>query len=284
MILLIHPWTWGVFAATLLFTAAFSRQSNWRRHSLRALIAAVVLALPLGAVAYSFSPSLRLDLVSTIQMYVSGPVNLASLLTLGEALANMFDTMGPVLSPALLLISLVGAYALTRRRDITASYLLAWIVVWCIGSILVAPSGFNSSTPGIGETGLWRMLYISPLPFLLGLGMEKFLSLAKSLTASVNQASLPSRSMPIVPMVPLLIAGSALFLFWDANVRLLLVIAALILTLLIFVRLGNYGGLEVLMASVLVLLLFNAAFRTLFPLVLDPHSIFFGSAGVSPGK
>ena len=85
-------------------------------------------------------------------------------------------------------------------------------------------------------------------------------------------------------MVPLLIAGSALFLFWDANVRLLLVIAALILTLLIFVRLGNYGGLEVLMASVLVLLLFNAAFRTLFPLVLDPHSIFFGSAGVSPGK
>jgi len=287
VILLVHPWTWGVFATTLLLTAIISRKTAWSQHSLRTLVAALVLAIPLGTVGYSFSPSVRYDLTNTIQLYVSGPINPSSLLTFGDALANTFYNLGPALSPSILLLCLVGAYALARRRDITANYLLAWTAVWFIGSILVAPSGIHPTNPGLNETGLWRMLYISPLPFFLALGMEKCVSIAKRPASTVNVTSSLSlsRVIPVLSMLPLLTAGLALFLFSDANIRLLVVALALVLALLLIVRLQNYGCLEVVILSVLVMLVFNAAFRTLFPLALDPHNIFSSPpTGPLPGS
>jgi hypothetical protein len=278
-ILVVHPWIWGVFATTLLLTGVISRNNAWGKHSIRALEAALALAIPLGAAAYLLSPSLRYAFTSTIQLYVSSPVNPPSLLTFGAALANMFYDLGPVLSPILLLLCIVGAYALSKRRDITANYLVAWTAAWCVGSILVAPIGLNPTNPGLNETGLWRMLYISPLPFFLALGMEKCVSIAKRSTSTANPTSLLSQVMPVLSMLSLLATGLALFLFSDPNVRLLVVAAALILTFLLVVRLPNYGSLEFLILSVLILLLFNAAFRTLYPLVLDPHNIFSSGQG-----
>jgi hypothetical protein len=282
IILLVHPWTWGVFATTLLFTAIISRKSAWSKHSIRTLVSAVVLAIPIGAVAYAVSPSLSSDLGQTISLYISGPVNPAGLFSFGAALANTFYNLGPALSPVLLLLSLVGAYALVRRRDMITNYLIAWTVAWCIGSILIAPTGLNPTNPGLSETGLWRMLYISPLPFLLALGMEKCVSILKGTTLAPNPTGMFSKVLPVFSMLPFLAAGVGLLLFLDANVRLLLVVAALIMALVFVVRFPNYRVLEALIVSVLILLLFNAAFRTLFPLVLDPHNI-FSSPGAGSG-
>jgi hypothetical protein len=274
LILLVHPWTWGVFATTLLLTALLSRQSTWSKHCVRTLVAALILALPVGVAAYSLSPSLRYDFLNTIQLYIGGPVNPISLLSFGDALTNMFVNLGPILSPTILLLSLVGAYALSRRRGIIANYLIAWIAAWCIGSILVAPSGFNPANPGLGETGLWRMLYVSPLPFLLALGMEKCLSITKQPMSPQNSKSILFRVVPPLSMAPFVAVGAGLFVIWDPDVRLLLVAAALIMALLFVVTLPKYRTLDAFIMSFLVLLLFNAAFRSLFPLVLDPHNIF----------
>ena len=274
IIFLVHPWTWGVFATTLLFTAIISRGSTWAKHAIRTFAAALLLAVPFGAAAYSVSPSFSSDLTSAIQLYVSGLVNPASLLTFGDALTNMFYNLGPVLSPSLLLLCLVGAHVLVRRRDFTANYLIAWTGAWCVGSILIAPMGINPTNPGLNETGLWRVLYISPLPFLLALGMGKCVSILKPLISTVSPTGIFSQVVPIASMLPFLALGAALFSFSDANVRLLLVAAALIAALVIVVGFRNYRCLELLIVSVVVMVLFNAAFRTLFPLVLDPHNIF----------
>lgn len=274
IILLIHPWTWGVFATTLLFTAVISRRSTWGKHCIRAFASALVLAIPLGVVAYSLSASLKYDLTNTIRLYAGSPINPASLLSIGDALANTFYNLGPVLSPALLFLCVVGAYALSGHRDLTANYLIAWTVAWCVGSILVAPSGLNPTNPGISETGLWRMLYISPLPFLLGLGMEKCVSFPKRPASPANSTGILSQVVPVFSMLPFLAAGVSLFVFVDANLRMVLVGAALIAALVFVVDFPNYRCLEVLIVSILVLLMFNAAFRSLFPLVLDPHNIF----------
>jgi hypothetical protein len=278
IILLVHPWTWGVFATTLLLTAILSRRSTWSRHCARTLVAALILALPVGVAAYLFSPSLRIDFLGTIQLYISAPVNPISLLTFGDALTNMFVTLGPVLSPTILLLTLVGAYALSRRRGLTSNYLIAWVAAWCVGSILVAPSGFNLATPGLGETGLWRMLYVSPLPFLLALGMEKIISVARQPITPESSNSILFRIVPMLSMAPFAATGAGLFVIWDPNLRLLLVAAALVMALFLFVSLRKYRSLDILIISVLALLLLNAAFRTLFPLALDPHNIF-----TSPG-
>jgi hypothetical protein len=207
-------------------------------------------------------------------LYISGPVNPTSLLSFGAALTNTFANLGPILSPAILLLSLVGAYALSRRRGVTANYLIAWTAAWCLGSILVAPSGLNPTNPALSETGLWRMLYVSPLPFLLALGMEKCLSITKQPMSPQNSKSILFRVVPLLSMAPFVAAGAGLFVIWDPNVRLLIVAAALIMALLLVVTLQKYRTLDVLIISLLVLILFNAAFRSLFPLVLDPHTIF----------
>jgi len=191
--------------------------------------------------------------------------------------------LGPVLSPIILVLCIVGAYALSRRRDFTANYLIAWTIAWCIGSILVAPNGLSPTSPGLSETGLWRMLYISPLPFFLALGMEKCIGISKHPLSTVTAAGVLSQIVPVLSILPSFAAGSALFLFADANIRLLLVVAALVVTLAITVVFPNYRSLEALMGSILILLLFNAAFRTLFPLVLDPHNI-FSSVVTGTGK
>jgi hypothetical protein len=274
VILLVHPWTWGVFGTTLLFTAVLSRKTVWSQHALRTLAAAMALAIPFGTAAYSLSPSLNYDLTNTIRLYVSGPINPASLLTFGQALANTFYNLGPALSPALLLLCLVGGYAVAKRRDITANYLIAWSAAWCIGSILAAPSGLNPTNPGLSETGLWRMLYISPLPFLLALGIEKFLRTSKRpSTASSRKGVLPG-FVSIVSTLPFVAISVVLFFVGDVNLRLMLVVVALVAALVLVLRLEDYPSLDILIVSVLVLILFNAAFRTLYPLVLDPHNIF----------
>jgi hypothetical protein len=118
------------------------------------------------------------------------------------------------------------------------------------------------------------MLYISPLPFLLALGMEKCLSIAKQpITPQISKSILP-RFVPLLSMAPFVALSAGLFLIWDSNVRLILVVAALIVALVLVAALPKYRTLDALIVTVLALLLFNAAFRTLFPLVLDPHNIF----------
>ena len=274
IILLVHPWTWGVFITTLLLTIIISRRTTWARHCGRTLGAALILALPLGLSAYALSYSLGYDFTQTIALYISAPLNPSGLLSFGGALVELFSNWGPVLSTPILLLSLAGAYALSRRRDIIGNYLIAWIAAWCVGSILVAPSGFNPANVGLSETGLWRMLYISPLPFLLAMGLEKCISTARMPVSTVSSQTIRLRVIPLLSLAPFIAVGAGLFIIWDPNLRLLLVASALVLTFLLMVIQPKPRTFDVLLVSVLILLMFNAAFRSLFPLLLDPHNLF----------
>jgi len=104
--------------------------------------------------------------------------------------------------------------------------------------------------------------------------MEKCLSVTKQPVNPQNPKNIVFRAVPLLSMAPLVAASAGLFVILESNVRLLLVTAALILSLLFTIKLAKYRTLEALLVLVLALLLFNAAFRTLFPLVLDPHNIF----------
>jgi hypothetical protein len=268
-ILLIHPWSWGVFVASLGITALISRRSIWKKHCLYGLSAAIILALPVGMAAYMFLPGVRNDLGNTMQLYLFTIFNPVSVLSFGGALVDLFYNWGSFLSPVLLLLCLVGAYSLSKRRGITTNYLLVWVATWCIGSFMIAPADYNPVNVGISETGLWRMLYVSPLTFLLALGLEKVVGAAKNLGSSDN-----SRLTLLLSGAPLLAFSAGLFIFWDPLARLLIVLAAVGSALLVKLRFPNLQTMHMLVASLLLLLLVNAAFRSLFPLLLDPHSVF----------
>src|SRR5208282_6150432 len=113
------------------------------------------------------------------------------------------------LSPILLLICVVGAFGLSGG-GIARNYLFAWVVVWCVGSIMVAPMGYNSTNPAIGETLLWRMLYVSPLPILLALGIQRCIDLSRSFEAFIGTGGAGRLlHLPFISLV--ILCGAGLF-------------------------------------------------------------------------
>jgi len=280
-IFVVHPWTWGVFFASLVFTAIITR-SKWKKRSLQGVCAALMIVLPAGMVAYNFLPSLASDLGNTLGLYLYtlSEVNASSLLPIfGNALAGLFLDWGSFLPPILLLISLVGAYTLHSEEGIVRNYLLAWIAAWCFGSILVAPLGYNYANPLVGETELWRMLYISPLPILLALGIKKCSDLSKRLDLPETQQT--SRQLQILLSAIFIASGGGLIIFIDPLLRLVIVLGVLGCLLFLAIRFQNkYSFVRTIVVSLLILMLINTAFRSLYPLLLDPHSL-LGTFGAS---
>jgi hypothetical protein len=274
-ILLIHPWSWGVFVACLLITTLVSWRSAWKTRCIQGALAAIMIALPVGALAYEVLPSVRYDWADVTPLYMLPLFHPVSLLTFGDAIAELFINWGPFLPPLLLLLSLVGVYNLSGKRGIVRNYLVGWLVAWCIGSIMIAPSGFSAGNPGMSETGLWRMLYVSPLPILLALGFQKFLDLSKRLQGPDEYTSWKAYAIPVV----LVGVSAGLFMFDNPLVRLVIVIGVDASLAVVGIRFPKYQVSRLLIASLLLLLLANAAFRSLYPLLLDPHSLILRGSG-----
>jgi hypothetical protein len=284
-IFLIHPWTWGVFLASLVLTAIISSRGPWMRRSLQGVIAAVAITLPLGFLAYQYLPGLRADLADTLTLYASSYLYPVRLLSFGNALGETLFTWGPFLSPLLLLLSLVGAYSMTSRGGIARSYLLAWIATWCLGSFLVAPIGYNPTNSAVSETQLWRMLYVSPLPILLGMGIEKCLEISKNLEPPGSSKLLTRVHFALLSAILVGFSAALYVSQMDNNalslfVRVLTVLGTLTTLLLVTIRLPKDQVSRLLFASILILFLVNAAYRSLYPLLLDPHNLLGSFSGL----
>jgi multisubunit Na+/H+ antiporter MnhG subunit len=270
---LIHPWTWGVFVASLTLTTLISIRSSWRKKCIQGVLAALAFALPVGGAVYQLLPGMRSDLVSTLGIYQLS-MQQVSLSTFEGAFEEMFFNWGSFLSPILLAICLIGAYGLVRREGVSKDYMIGWIATWCFGSILVAPYGYQPANIAISETQLWRMLYLSPLPFLLALGIERCGDFFRRWEKNPVEPHAPIQLLVIV--FALLAAASAgFFILVDPLLRLLVLLASVAAMTLMMVRFPRYRLqiARVLLVSILLLFVANAAFRSLFPLLLDPHNL-----------
>jgi len=273
-ILLTHPWTWGVFLATLIAAAIFEirRRADFRR-ALTSVVSATWLAAPICAAAYISLSGIRGDVLDAIGLYVFPFKHLDSILSLFPgAWLEMGRAWSSFLSPTLILLALVGAYALRQVSGESRRYLLAWATVWCIGSILVATIEYVPADAAISETQLWRMLYLSPLPFLLALGIGKCVNLSSRFTIPCPHRF--ERLQLIILPTAIAAFSLPLFLFEGTMVRLVsVIVGTLSIALLTYVfRLKDSPRL--LIVIVLMLVVVNATFRSLFPLLLDPHNLY----------
>jgi hypothetical protein len=272
-ILVIHPWTWGVFLATVILATLFGiRRRTDFKHGLTAVVSSIWLAAPIGAVAFIYLSGVSGDIRNAITLYLFplAHVDLVFKLFPGAWL-EMWREWSSFLSPTLILIALMGTFALIELHGEMKRYLLAWVAVWCIGSILVAAIGYLPADAAISETQLWRMLYLSPLPILLALGVSKFVNLSPrfiltgpsrvlGLQAAVLSATIGASSLP-------------LFLFATPIIRLGCVMAGTLAVLLLTYHFHMKDSPKLMILTVLILIIMNAAFRSLFPLLLDPHNL-----------
>jgi hypothetical protein len=273
-IFLLHPWTWGVFFVSVLITALLSARTSWRKQTTVGLLSALALTVPLGIVAYLLLPGLQNDLANTMLLYTYSLHHPAQLLWFGGALLAALYSWSSFLSPALFAVAIIGVYGLAYHPDgVARRYVLAWIATWCLGSVLVAPIGYDPAHPLTSETQLWRIFYLSPLPILLALGIERCLAWSERLK------TLGSESLAIAPskvaLVLLILGVSSIGLFISPIplLRLLAVLAAAGGVLLLTSRFPLPHLTRIMIATVLVLLLINAAFRSLYPLLIDPHNL-----------
>jgi hypothetical protein len=278
-ILLIHPWTWGVFFATLVANSVISMRSKLMKSSITTVLSAIVVTVPLGIAAYQFSPGMQNDIGNTLSLYsffFYHPTY--SLLIFQGALTEVLNNWSSFFPPILLLICLVGAYSLSSHQGAAKNYILAWTAIWCVGSFLVAPIGFLPMNPAASETQLWRIMYASPLPFLLAMGLEKCVDLSKKLDPL--RGTFPvSRQQPIIISVLLVVLSATLFAFQDPFVRIAIILVAVAIVLLLSIRFPQYQAVRILTIAFLVLVIVNSAYRSLYPLLLNPHNL-FGSFGV----
>jgi hypothetical protein len=269
-ILAIHPWTWGVFISTLaIFAVIVHLQKADAAHaSLKGILAALVLAVPAGIAGIILAPNIRKEALSALQNYVWLLSNPNQIALVGDAIYLSYAQWASFLSPLLLAICLLGAASVLQHKGILSKYVLAWIVACSIGSILAAPYGYNPTSPELSEPELWRVLYISPLPILLAFGIEKAWQLVARL-----QTATPNRLHTLMPSIlTTALCSAPLVISTSPIVKLVAVLAALTACLVLAFKQGPQAA-KTLVLMTLLLIVANAAFRSLYPLLLDPHNL-----------
>jgi hypothetical protein len=274
---MLHPWSWGVFLATVILaslSAVGSRADTG--HGLKAIMSAMWLAVPIGAAAFLYISGVSGDISNAWALYSFPFVHPESVFTLlPGAWLEMSRAWSSFLSPTLILLALVGAWALNELHGETRRYLLAWVVVWCLGSVLVAAIGYLPADAAISETQLWRMLYLSPLPILLALGVRKLMNLSSQFVILGPRRF--ARLQPIILSAAIALPSLSFFFFATPLIRLASVIAGMVAVGLLTYRLHLKDSPKFMISIVLILIVVNAAFRSLFPLLLDPHNLYLPS-------
>ena len=271
-ILMLHPWTWGVFLATMIVAAFLSARSlTDLLHGVTGVFSAVWLAIPIGLAAFIYLPGVRGDIANAYLLYSIPLLHPHVILMFFGAWSEMWTKWSSFLPPILTILALVGGFGLAELDGDTKRYMLAWVLIWCVGSLLVAPFQYNPSKPAISETNLWRMLFLSPLPILLAVGVKKLVDLSRGLAIPLGAGRI-TWAQPTLISAVICAASLPLFLFTTPLVRVISLVSGTAAILLVTLPHRANGSARILIIIVLILILVNAAFRSLFPLLLAPYN------------
>ena len=282
LIFFIHPWTWGVFAASVLLAAIAALLEERRRGLRGAAMLISVLAVDLAIAALSLillKGSQGWRLLDAVRLYVFVINRPSSLLFFWDALTRLTQVWAAFFSPLYLAVSVLGVMCLTsagltpwRRRLI-----LAWICASAVGSVLVAPIGFNPLQPARGESQLWRLFFLTPFQVTAPFGIawlsglpERFLRDAKR--DPDNSSIARAIWLGAILTIGVLLAWAPIESLWVRAVLLLVLTPAVTALLLSKARGGEGQFLADIILAVFLLVAFNSTTRALSQLLIDPHN------------
>ena len=281
-ILLLHPWTWGVFAATTLLAALVAvihEKRKWLRSG--GLLVLVILL----DVAFAF---LSITLLAGGQGWrVANALNLyafiirkpTSILYFWDALTRLTQIWAPFFSPLYIAVSILGVFCLGRanlspwRRRL----IFSWLAVSALASILVAPVGFDPKRPTETESQLWRVLFLTPFQITAPFGIMWLAQLPfrGQLNEAKKQLGLGNAVGYIRRVWVVIVFVIGFLLVWaPAWLRLILMVIALpAATGLFLIRTGEEKEFlrDIVLAS-FMLVAFNNTTRSLSQLLIDPHN------------
>jgi hypothetical protein len=277
MILFLHPWTWGVFAASVFLVGLLTLVGDGRRglrvagSLISVILADAVLAL-LSITLLSSSEGWRV--ANSIDLYTRSIRDPGSLLVFWSALTRLVEVWSPFFSSLILAVSIVGVFALLNGRlsSIRKRLVLAWIFVSAVGSVLVAPIGFFTS----GESQLWRVFFLTPFWLTVPFGAEYL----TRLPYSIRIPSLADEGdAGVIGGFGWLWLGSlfviGVVLAWLPLTRglMILLIVPLVTAFLLY-KAGSRERwfLRSVVLLIIVLVAFNSTTRGIAQLLLSPHN------------
>jgi hypothetical protein len=279
LILLIHPWTWGVFATAVLIAAILALIQD-RRKGLRSggMLMAIILsdaALAFSSIAY-LAASQSSQITNALNLYFFVINDPSRILYFWRALNWLISVWSPFFSPLYIAISIAGVFFLSKA-DLSAwrrRLIWAWLCVSGIGSVLVAPVGFD---PAFSQgTELWRLLFLTPFQLTAPLGILWLAQLPKRLHRSDNPSTAPDSQWSIRLTLPCSILSLGVLLaLAPVWLRFFIILATLpMLTFLVLTKTA-VREVEVLGDMILlcfILVAFNNTTRALSQLLLSPHN------------
>lgn len=281
LLLFIHPWTWGVFAAAVVVTGVMGLIQEKRRGLTDAgvLLAVIAIDVALAFFAISYMASSQgwrvLEAVGDYTFAINHP---ASILSFWDALTWLTRIWSPFFSPLYFAVSILGVFCLSSSSlgRWGKRLIFAWLFVSAVGSIMVAPIGFNVADPSGSETQLWRLLFITPYWLLAPFGITWLSKLPQRIKNEnqLDQNKSGQEGLAVVWLGLLLVIGVGLA--WaDTLQRVLLILFALpVLTGFIMVRSGvpERKFLSRLILIMFILVAFNNTTRALSQVLRDPHN------------
>jgi hypothetical protein len=285
VILFNHPWTWGVFAATV-FLAAIAAFFQERRRGLRGagmLISVIVIDLLVAWVSLAIlGGRMRTNANDALWLYLYVIRNPVTLSYFWDSLTWLTRIWAPFFSPLYLAVSILGAFSVWsmdlspwRRRLI-----LAWICVSAIGSVLVAPIGFNPAQPNASQTELWRLFFLTPFQLTAPFGIVWLAQRSRRFAAAEDSdpnVGSSIRNAHIIWLFAILLIGVLLAWTpaadtWFRFSLLLIILPAATATLLIKGGGTEREFLSTIIIATFLLVAFNNTTRAQSQLLLDPHN------------
>jgi hypothetical protein len=279
LILLIHPWTWGVFATAILVAAILALIQD-RRKGLRSggMLIAIVLsdaALAFSSIAY-LAANQSSQITSALELYFYVINDPSQVLYFWSALNWLISVWSTFFSPLYITISIAGVFLLSRanlspwRRRL----IWAWLCVSGIGSVLVAPVGFD---PTFSQgTELWRLLFLTPFQLTAPLGILWLAQLPKRLHRTEDPNTTPNTEWSARLTLPCsILCLGVLLALAPVWLRFLIILIALPAVTFLVLTKTAVREVEVLGDLVLlcfILVAFNNTTRALSQLLLSPHN------------
>jgi hypothetical protein len=281
VMLFIHPWTWGVFATAVVVAAIVAlvqeKRAGFRTTGLVLVVIAADVALALITISY-LAASQGWRVLEALGDYTFVINNPSTILWFWDALTWLTRIWSPFFSPLYVVMSIVGVFSLKSWavRPWCRRLIFAWLFVSGIGSVLVAPVGFNVVDPSGSETQLWRLLFITPFSALVPFGITWLSSIADSGVRAVEGPSRHNNATSYTWIwIGLLVCvglGLAFAGIWQRVILMFLLLPIVTAVLLVRTHIAERKFLSALILGLLVLVAFNNTTRALSQLLIDPHN------------
>jgi len=286
LMIVIHPWTWGVFAIAILIATilALIQEGQDRSAVTTSLMRVIIIDYAfafLSLIYLTESQGWRVSDALTLYTYVFR--NPSAISEFWAALNWTTRLWSQFFSPTYIFLAILGVVALLRS-DVSPwrrRLILSWIFASMIGSVLVAPIGFVPNSPANSGSQLWRMIFITPFQVTAPFGVLWISGRFHEYRASVEPAELPRASVwgPGAWVITVLSSGIIAALApYVIGLAVMLIAVPIITAVSIEKVSGNEGVvLSYAIQAVCILIAFNYTARAISALLLDPHNYPFGN-------